>query len=63
MYIFTGERKQVKKSKGAPAWMPAKIWKPGVKKAGVVRSAMKKLERFHVEMGKSGYAPPCLNLL
>jgi hypothetical protein len=35
VYIFTGERKQVKKLKGAPAWMPAKIWKPSVKKVGM----------------------------
>jgi hypothetical protein len=32
VHIFTGERKQVKKSKGGPAWMPDKIWKPVVKK-------------------------------
>jgi len=35
VHIFTGERKQVKKPKGAPAWMPDKIWKPKVKKVGV----------------------------
>ena len=35
VHIFTGERKQVKKPKGAPAWMPDKIWKPFVKKVGV----------------------------
>jgi len=34
IHVFTGERKQVKKPKGAPAWMPAKIWKPSVKKVG-----------------------------
>jgi hypothetical protein len=39
VHIFTGERKQVKKPKGAPAWMPDKIWKPVVKKVG-----MEKLE-------------------
>jgi hypothetical protein len=32
--VFTGERVQVDKPKGAPAWMPAKIWKPMVKKVG-----------------------------
>jgi hypothetical protein len=37
MHILTGERKQAKKPKGASAWMPAKIWKPSVKKAGVVK--------------------------
>jgi len=35
LHIFTGERKQVKKPKGGPSWMPAKIWKPKVKKVGV----------------------------
>ena len=34
VHIFTGERKQVDKPAGAPAWMPAKIWKPFVKKVG-----------------------------
>ena len=34
VHIFTGERKQVKKPANAPAWMPAKIWKPNVKKVG-----------------------------
>ena len=33
--VFTGERVQVDKPKGAPAWMPAKIWKPMVKKVGM----------------------------
>jgi hypothetical protein len=35
VHIFTGERKQVKKPAGAPAWMPATIWKPNVKKVGI----------------------------
>jgi len=35
VHIFTGERVQVTKPKGAPAWMPDKIWKPKVKKLGV----------------------------
>jgi len=35
VHVFTGERKQVKKPKSAPVWMPAKIWKPNVKKIGV----------------------------
>jgi hypothetical protein len=35
VHIFTGERKQVKKPANAPAWMPAKIWKPVVKKVSV----------------------------
>ena len=34
MHVFTGERVQVDKPKGAPAWMPDKIWKPKVKKVG-----------------------------
>jgi len=35
VHVFTGERVQVKKPKGAPAWMPDKIWKPIVKKVGM----------------------------
>ena len=35
VHIFTGERVQMDKPKAAPAWMPAKIWKPSVKKVGV----------------------------
>ena len=35
LHIFTGDRVQVDKPKGAPAWMPAKIWKPMVKKVGI----------------------------
>lgn len=35
MHIFTGERVQADKPKGAPAWMPDKIWKPKVKKVGI----------------------------
>jgi hypothetical protein len=35
VHVFTGERVQVKKPKGAPAWMPDKIWKPQVKKVGI----------------------------
>jgi len=35
VHIFSGERVQVTKPKGAPAWMPEKIWKPKVKKMGV----------------------------
>jgi hypothetical protein len=35
VHIFTGERVQVTKPKGAPTWMPDKIWKPKVKKIGV----------------------------
>ena len=39
VHVFTGERVQVDKPKGAPAWMKDKIWKPKVKKIG-----MEKLE-------------------
>ena len=39
VHIFSGERVQVEKPAGAPAWMPDKIWKPKVKKVG-----MEKLE-------------------
>ncbi len=35
LHIFTGQRKQIKKPKSAPAWMPDKIWKPNVKKVGI----------------------------
>jgi hypothetical protein len=35
VHVFTGERVQVKKPKGAPAWMPDTIWKPKVKKVGM----------------------------
>ena len=35
VHVFTGERVQVDKPKGAPAWMPDKILKPIVKKVGV----------------------------
>ena len=35
VHIFAGEWKQVKKPKNAPAWMPAKIWKPSVKNVGM----------------------------
>jgi len=34
LHVFTGVRVQVDKPKGAPAWMPDKIWKPMVKKVG-----------------------------
>ncbi len=35
VHVFTGDRKQVKKPKSAPAWMSDKIWKPNVKKVGM----------------------------
>jgi hypothetical protein len=35
VHIFTGARVEVDKPKSAPAWMPAKIWKPKVKKVGM----------------------------
>jgi hypothetical protein len=35
VHVFKGERVQVAKPKGAPAWMPETIWKPKVKKVGV----------------------------
>jgi hypothetical protein len=34
-HVFTGERVQVDKPTGAPAWMGDMIWKPMVKKVGV----------------------------
>jgi hypothetical protein len=47
MHVFTGERKQVKKPKSAPAWMPDKIWKLVVKKVG-----MEKLEDLETTTAK-----------
>ena len=41
VHIFTGERVQMDKPKGAPDWMPDKIWEPKVKKMGI-----KKLEEL-----------------
>ena len=35
VHIFTAERKQVEKPAGAPAWLPATIWKSSVKKVGI----------------------------
>ena len=35
VHVFTGERVQVDKPKGAPAWMPDKIWKSKVKMVGI----------------------------
>jgi hypothetical protein len=35
VHVFVGERIQVDKPAGAPAWMPDKIWKPKVKKTGI----------------------------
>ena len=35
VHVFIGERKRIKKPKGAPAWMAARIWKPRVKKVGI----------------------------
>jgi uncharacterized protein YpmB len=37
VHIFQGERVQVAKPKGAPPWMPDRIWKPKVRKLGVER--------------------------
>ena len=47
VHVFTGERKQVTKPKGAPVWMPDKIWKPVVKKVG-----MKYLDKPETEAKK-----------
>jgi hypothetical protein len=46
-FVFTGERKQIKKPKGAPAWMPNKIWKPVAKTVG-----MEKLEDLETTTAK-----------
>ncbi len=37
VHVFVGERVQVDKPAGAPAWLPDKIWKPKVKKVGIER--------------------------
>lgn len=37
VHIFKGGRKQVKAPANAPSWLPAKVWKPVVKKVGVER--------------------------
>ena len=37
VHVFSGERIQVSKPKGAPDWMPDKIWKPKVKKEGIIK--------------------------
>ena len=34
VHVFKGERVQVDKPEGAPAWLPGTIWKPQVKKVG-----------------------------
>lgn len=47
VHVFTGERVQIKKPKNSPAWMPAKIWKPIVKKVG-----MEYLDRPETEADK-----------
>lgn len=40
IHLFTGSRKQVAAPDNRPDWMPAKIWKPVVKKKGI-----KKIEK------------------
>ena len=35
VHIFKGERKQVDAPENRPDWMPAKVWKPFVKKVGI----------------------------
>jgi len=35
VHIFHGERVQVKKPKGSPAWLPKKIWRSNVRKLRV----------------------------
>jgi hypothetical protein len=45
VHVFTGERVQVDKPKGAPAWMPDKIWKPNVKKVGIEKLVSRQSSR------------------
>jgi hypothetical protein len=35
VHLFSGERVQIDKPEGAPAWVPDKVWKPKVKKLGI----------------------------
>ncbi|MCK5593810.1 MAG: chromosomal protein MC1 [Candidatus Aenigmarchaeota archaeon] len=35
VHIFTGSRNEVAAPANRPDWMPAKIWKPNVKKTGI----------------------------
>jgi hypothetical protein len=49
VHIFAGERVQMDKPRGAPEWMPEKIWKPKVKKVG-----MENLESTETACGKGG---------
>ncbi len=35
VHIYRGSRNQVSSPANAPDWMPAKVWKPSVKKIGI----------------------------
>ncbi len=35
VHIYSGSRKQVAAPSNRPDWMPAKVWKPNVKKKGI----------------------------
>lgn len=37
IHVFTGDRSQVDKPTDAPPWMPARIWVPNVRKAGLIK--------------------------
>ena len=45
VHMFAGERVQVDKPKGAPAWMKDRIWKPQVKKIGVEKLEQRRKPR------------------
>jgi len=45
LHLFKGSREQVNKPDNAPDWLPAKVWKPNVKKIGVRHMAYNELAR------------------
>ena len=53
VHVFTGERVQVDKPKGAPDWMPEKIWKPKVKKVGVEKRPILRTQAFYPAIADS----------
>ncbi len=42
IHIYKGSRTQVNAPANRPSWMPAKIWKSNVKKAGIEKIVKKK---------------------
>jgi hypothetical protein len=52
LHFFVGERKQVAKPKNSPKWLPDKIWKANVKKAGIKHMQYNELARNEKETFK-----------